>query len=406
MVTIRLQLRIMIAALRMSGVRGLMALISVGLAIAAIMIALGLSRGAESKLKSISDEMDKSTLLIKAGQVQSITGRQGWFTSTNLRNSDLDLLRANITDADAIVPISEGSLKVRFGRFDHTTNVRGVQPSYFELRNLELENGRFIDTEDDNAAARVAIVGAFVAHKLNNDNNMLGLEILIAGVPFTVIGQLSRRGLSSTGGNEDDQILIPVNTALHRVFNVNFYTSFLIYVHDYGKLDAVRSRVKESLRDSHRLAIGSRDDFEILSIAKANEIRRQNGSFLKGISQLFAVITLVIGGCGVFAVTLLNVKDRTAEIGLRMALGAKRRQIAGLFLMEACFLSVLGGIFGSLLGGIGLYLLKWFTEWEITFHSIDVAGAFAISALLGMVTGVFPALTAARLMPVVALRSA
>jgi len=406
-VNLRLQLRIMLAALRMSGARGVMALASVALAIAALMVAMGLGRGADSKLEALSDEMGKSLLLVKAGQVQGLPGRkQGWFGSTNLRDADLDLLRANVSAIATIVPLSEASLKLRLGRFDHVSMVRGAGPAYPALRNLELASGRLLDAADENGAARVAVVGAFVAQKLNGGADMLGAQIRINGIPFEVVGQLGKKGLSGTGGNEDDQVLIPTSTARRRLFNANHYTGMLIQARDGARLDAVRERSAELLRQSHGIGPAEKDDFEILGLLKADEIRRQSSRFLRGISQLFAAITLLIGAVGVFAVTLLNVKDRTAEIGLRMALGARRRQIATLFLLEACLLSLLGGMGGLLLGELGLQALRWTTDWAISFDWLDALGAFAVAAALGLVTGVLPAIKASRMMPVLALRSA
>ena len=404
--SLSLRLRIMIAALRKSGVRAVMALISVGLAVASITIALALNRGAGDELQSVSDRMGKSLFVIKAGRVQALPGQgRGWSPSTRLRDEDIELLRTSISDIATIAPVNEANLKVRHGRLEHATSIRGVLPAYRELRNLEVGSGRFIDDFDNAEARRVAVVGSFVAKKLADGDDMVGAQIRIAGVPFEVIGQLEERGIGGTGGNEDDQILIPGNAALRRLLNVSFYSSVLVQATSSEHLDGVRAQTRVLLRESHAIGPGGKDDFEILSLLKSDSIRKRNGEFLRGISQLFAALTLLVGGAGVFAVTLLNVKDRTGEIGLRMALGARRSSIAGLFISEACLLSLAGGLVGLVLGTAGVHALRWFAGWEMSLRLSDMVGPLCISALLGLTTGVFPALKASRMMPVEALRS-
>jgi len=342
---------------------------------------------------------------VRAGQLLALPGRgTGWFTSTRLKETDVALLDEQIRGIRTVVPILEDSFQVKLDREEMVTSVRGVTPEFLAVRNFRIDEGRSIDDQDGVSRSRVAVVGSFVAKQLNDGFSMVGERIWIGGVPFEVIGQLAEKGVSSEGQNEDDQILIPLETARLRLFNVDFLSRLLVQVEDKDQMAAAEDGAREVLRASHDLDADVKDDFEILALLRANQIRRMNSAFLQGMSQLFAAITLAIGGAGVLAVTFLNVKDRTPEIGLRMAIGARRKDIAGLFVAEACLLSLLGGLAGLLVGWVAVLILQQTTGWQMAVDLRGLSVSLAVSLLLGLLFGVLPAMKAARVMPVEALR--
>jgi putative ABC transport system permease protein len=401
-----LRLRIMFLAMRKSGFRSLMAVGSVGLGIGSMMIMLALSSGAERELQAITERVGKNLFVIKAADVPPLPGRgTGWFTSTRLDRRDEAVLRQQVDGINAIVPIMEGSFSTRLHGKELATTIRGVTPGFPDLRNFQLQEGRFLDDDDGLARSRVAVVGSFIAERLNDGFSVLGETIWINNVPFTVVGQMKEKGFSD-GQNEDDQILIPFETAQRRLLNVDSVTCMLVQVRDPGVLARVQTEARELLRSTHRLAPGTRDDFDILSLLRADQVRAMNSSFLEGLSKLFAAITLAIGGAGVLAVTFLNVKDRTSEIGLRMAIGARQKDIAGLFMSEACLLSALGGMAGIAVGWAAVFVLTKFTQWQMAVEWRGIVIPFLVSVVLGLVFGVLPALKASRVMPVEALRDA
>jgi putative ABC transport system permease protein len=404
---LKLQLRIMVLSLRKSGFRSLLALASVGLGIAAMMITLALGAGAERELQAITEKMGKNLFMVKAGQVLGQASlNRGWYASTKLGRSDVKALGEQIPDIRTIVPILEGSFQVKLNRRELVTSVRGVSLDFPEVRNFQLEEGRLLDDRDGLARSRVAVVGTSVAKRLNDGFSMVGETVWIGGVPFEVVGQLKEKGVSADGQNEDDQILVPLETARRRLFNVDYLSRLLVQVKDPERMAEVESRTREVLRQSHDLDDDVKDDFDILALVRANQIRNMNSAFLKGLSQIFALVTLAIGGAGVLVVTFLNVKDRTSEIGLRMAVGARRKDIANLFVAEACLLSVAGGLFGLLIGGASIVVLKQMTGWQMAVELRGVSVPFLVSVLLGLLFGVFPALQASRVVPVEALRDA
>jgi ABC-type antimicrobial peptide transport system permease subunit len=403
---LKLRLRIMILALRKSGFRSLLALGAVGLGIAAMMIMLALRTGAERELQAIADKTGKNLFLVKSGQVRAQPGRgSGWFRSTRLDRTDIAVLRQEIPAIHTIVPILEGGQQAKYENRNVVTTVRGVTPEFLEVRNFQVEEGRFLDGKDGLAKSRVAVVGSFVAKRLNEGFSLVGQTIWVAGTPFEVVGQLREKGIAG-GQNEDDQILIPLETAERRLFNVDYLSVLLVQVARQDQITPVQEEVREALRATHRLGEGVKDDFEILSLVQARAAGKVNAAFLAGLSQIFAVITLTLGGAGVLGVSYLNVKDRTSEIGLRMAIGARRRDITSLFLAEACLLSVLGGLIGLLIGLAGIAVLRPVTGWQMAVDLRGVAVPFCVSVLIGLASGVAPAMTASRLMPVDALRDA
>ena len=276
-----------------------------------------------------------------------------------------------------------------------------------------MERGRPIDAIDRTAASRVAVVGRFVRRRLGEGRTLLGEErsligetVRIAGVPFEIVGELASKGLGSEGSNEGDQILIPIETASRRLFNVDYLSGMLVQVADRERMAGVQSAARELLRESHRLDKDAADDFEILSSLRAEESRRTQSAFLEGLTKVLTAATLLLGGAGVLVVTYLNVADRTPEVGLRMAIGARRRDIATLFLVEACCLSVLGGLLGLLAGGASIGGLRAITDWPMAVAPGAVATPLIAAVLLGIGFGAGPAVRASRLMPVQALSDA
>jgi ABC-type antimicrobial peptide transport system permease subunit len=401
---LRLQLKIMVVALRQSGFRSVVALAAVSLGIASMMIMMALEAGATRRLEELTSRVGKNLLMVKAAEVvaPAIRGSQRSL-STRLSLDDAALLEDRVVGVATVVPIAERSVRVELGRESLVTTVRGVTPGYLPVRRFEIEEGRALDESDARVASRVAVVGAFVAGRLGDGASLVGESVAIGGVPFEVVGQLRAKGASLEGQNEDDQVLIPVDTAMRRLYDVDYLSRLLIQVDGESWMTPVRQEVRTLLRESHGLHPDVEDDFDVLAMIRGSEIDRMSSTFLENMARLFALVTLSIGGAGILAVTFLNVKDRTSEIGLRMAVGARRKDIARLFVVEACLLSLLGGVAGVVLGSLSVVILRTLTEWTMAIDFRSVAIPFVVSAALGLIFGVVPALRASRVMPVEAL---
>lgn len=400
-------LKIMFAALRKSGMRAVMASISVATTVAAILIAMGLSTGAQHEAEQIADQMGKNLFVIKLVKSRPLPGHgQGWFESHTLKENDVRALQQMRASIDTVVPVLEATRPVKFDRRSAAVVVRGVAPRFLALRNFKVERGRMLDDYDSETEARVALLGAAVAERLGNGANLLGEVVSIGGVPFEVVGILQAKGMSATGGNQDEQILVPIDTAQRRLFNADYYSSLLVQAASAAAMPQAQAESTAVLRVNHRLGDEQRNDFELLDLIKTNQMRERNSTFLRGTSLLFAAITLLVSIVGVLAVAYLNVKDRTGEIGLRIAIGAKRRNIVLLFVSEAVVLSVVGGLIGIAFGFVGIAILHFLTDWRMAIDLLDVLVPFVCSACVGVLAGVLPAIKASRMLPVEALRSA
>lgn len=395
------RLRLMLLTLRRSGARAALAICAVALAIAAMMLMFALAAGAAEQLRRINDQLGRNLLGVSAVEIPATPGRpQGWFVSPRLKWRDVEALRP----VGTVVPIVEIPATAAFERLAIPTTVRGVTADYLELRNFHVAEGRSIDQRDDSGRRRVALIGSYIAKKLNGGFSMVGETIWIGRVPFEVVGQLREKGTSVEGLNEDDQILIPIATAMRRLANTDSFSGLLVQVPGDDDLLPAQVKIREILRASHRLDDDVKDDFRVLSLIRANEMRVRNSEFLQGLAAIFSAVTLVIGGAGVLSVTFLNVKDRIGEIGLRVAIGARPRDITRLFVGEACVLSTVGGVAGLAIGGLGIALLVRLVGWTMAVDARGVLVPFVVSVAIGIVFSVLPALRASAVMPVEALR--
>jgi putative ABC transport system permease protein len=385
-----------------AGLRSLLAAGAVALGIASMTVMLALESGARRALESEAGRTGRDLLTITAGRMRALPGRGGgWVTSTRLDADDAEAISAAVDGVRGVAPMIEGARQVELEGARIMTSVRGVSPRYFSFRGLAVERGRIIDELDNAGAARVAVLGAFVSRRLGPDR--IGDMIRIGGVPFEVVGELEPRGIDATGANEDNQILVPARTAARRLFNVDYLSAVLVQAEDLDRLEEIRRDVRELLRERHKLDEDAADDFDVLSAVRAEEAGRWQSAFVERLARVLTVTTLALGAVGVLIVTSLNVLDRTWEVGLRMAIGARRRDVAGLFALEACCLGALGGQFGTIAGAAAVAVLNRITAWPLEVRPEAIGLALLVSVLLGVLAGAAPAIRAARLEPVRAL---
>lgn len=392
-------------ALRGMGVRAALAVIAVGLGVAAATLRLAVTAGAERELAAVAEQAGRNLLILSAGQELALPGRgRGWVASDRLDRDDAEALAAQVPSLTAVVPMLEGSRRAVLGRESLTTTVRGVPPEYLTLRRFEVARGRAFDAADEADRGRFAVVGAFVARRLAGDESLVGRTVRIGGVPFEVVGELAEKGLSPDGQNEDDQVLIPLETARRRLFNRESLSRLVLQAESAERIEAVDRQVRGLLRQRHRLAPNARDDFDLVPLLRSSLIRHRGAAFLSAMAGIFAATTLAVGGAGVLAVSLLNVKDRTPEIGLRRAVGARRRDVAALFVAEACVLGIGGGAAGLAVGVVAVAVLGPALGWPLAIDGRGILGPLLASLAIGLVSGVVPALRAARVPPIAALR--
>ena len=285
-------------------------------------------------------------------------------------------------------------------------SVLGTGPAYAELRKFQVARGRYLDEEDDRSCSRVAVLGARVAESLFGSEDPVGRTVRIRRVPFEVIGVLASRGASASGSDEDNLVAVPLRTALRRILNVTWLSSIAITLREDASPAEAETLIRELLRRRHRLDVrGVPDDFTIQGQEKMAAMQRTAVRSLTLLTSGLAGVALAVGGAGILALMLLSVRERTAEIGVRLAVGATPTDVLFQFLGEAALLALAGGAGGALLGAAGAFAVASATGWDVVVPAGAYAVALATSLLLGLASGALPAALAARVPPIEALAS-
>jgi putative ABC transport system permease protein len=351
--------------------------------------------------------MGTNLISISDGKVMLIAGRerQGAVVTT-LTPQDAIAIQSGAADLVSMVaPAQSKRLPVKFEEIGLKTNVVGTTPEFLTIRNLHLEAGDMFAGQDDRAARRVAVIGQTMVRDLFGKANALGQTIRIGKVPFEVIGILAPAGVDINGADQDDQILVPLRTAMHRVFNVTYIGNIYVQVRSEQQMDQCASRLNETLRARHRLQTGKPDDFTIQNQAELLKAQQKTQNTFTTLTVGVASLSLAVGGVGILAVMLMSVRERVREISLRRALGARRGDILFQFLFEAVMLSISGGILGVLVGIRSTIVVAQIAGWEAILVPQILLPAVAASAGIGLLFGTIPARKASLASPISSLRA-
>jgi len=373
--------------------------------IAAVTLLFGVGAGAEKAYQAALETMGKNLLSVGSQRKQTDALRGG---SRRYQTLTLGDVRAIMTELDSVVraaPIAMKNFDLRYGGESVNMTVIGTTPE-FQITNVQpLSAGRFIDEFDIRDFTRVAVIGSQVEKELFNGQVAVGERLLIGGAPYIIIGVLQEKGPDTTGSTQDDRVLVPVTTAQRRLLNVDYVDRIFVQAVSKPMLDTAIRQVRELLRSRHGLSANTADDFTVRDQAATlrlmNETQQYLSKFLAGI----AVLTLGLASVGLLAVTLLSVRERVGEIGLRLAVGALPRQVMAQFLSEAVIIALIGAAAGLLVGVFGIIVGAWLLGWQLAVTAMSVAYTFLIAFGLSLLFGAYPALCAAKLDPIVALRA-
>lgn len=401
-------LRLSAGALLRHKLRTALALAGLVIGVAVVLVMVGIGEGAKREVLRQIQKLGVDLLIVTAGEIGPVAGRQsrsGRFIT--LLPSDCDAIARECASVLRTAPGRSGAQRVKFGPLSTVTTILGTTRQFREIRSAPVRRGRYFTDEENAAARRVAVLGARVVEKIFDGMDPIGTQIRIGKVPFEVIGVLAAKGASTDGaGDEDNQVLIPIKTAMRRVFNVDHLSCVYVQVADQDSLPSVQAGIRSLLRERHALDYHRRvDDFNIedqdITLRAESEAA---GSFTAMIIGL-AGISLFVGGVGILSIMLITVKERVAEIGLRMAVGARPRDIVVQFMSEALMLGVVGGALGLTLGLTADFAIGELTEWVTYVPPQWIIAAMSASILMGLAAGVFPAVRAARMNPIDALRT-
>lgn len=391
--TVRLSLRALFA----HRLRTALAIASVSAGVAAVVLTGGIGKRAAAEVRRNVEGVGTNLLVVRPAQVKKVVTRK---TVTGvvktLRLDDCSAIE-QLASIRAVAPAAEGALRVKAESAATLTTVRGTTPVFPDIRRFRVKSGRFFDDDDNRAARRVAILGARVADALFPDDDPVGAQVRIRGTAFDVIGVFAPKGVLADG-DEDNQVVVPIRTALRRIFNSNSLTGILVSVENGHSMDAAQHEIDRAIGERHHT-----HDFEIQDAARMAAMQKKATDSFALLTTGLGALALFVGGSGILALMLMTVKERTTEIGLRIAVGARPRDILLQFLLEATWLSVSGWIIGVALAAIAFTAIATATTWKLGIPLVAVAATFGMAVVIGIGFGALPARKASLISPIDAL---
>ena len=397
--------RIALRALKVNRTRSGLTMLGIIIEVAAVIAMVGVGAGATARIQDQIQSIGSNLIMVLPGSISSNGVRLGSGGVVTLTEDDAKALAMECPAVSVVVPTVRGEVQVIAGGNNWASNVQGVTPNYLTIRDASMMSGQFFTDQDVDSAAKTAVLGQTVAQNLFGDNESTGQVVIIKNVPFTLPGVLTPKGQSPTGQDQDDVILLPISTAKQKVLGTNKANAKAVgslMVQSIGPqaLDQAVAEMTALLRERHKILPGQDDDFTIRNLTEvfaAQETFAQVMSILLG---AIASVSLVVGGIGIMNIMLVSVIERTREIGLRLAVGAKTRDMLSHFLVEAVTLSLLGGLKGIAVGLTSSSLISYFAKWSTQVSPVAVIMAFVFSGLVGVFFGYYPARKAAFLDPI------
>jgi len=380
-------------------------IIGVASVIVMVSVATGAGQAIEDRIKALGTNV----LVVMPGSFTSGGRRAGEGTAVSLSEADLAAIRTKVPNVSAAAGTVSGSAPLVVGDANWTTSVTGVNEDFLEVRDWPVAEGRSFTEAELRSGAKVAILGATTARELFGTVPVIGEQVRIKNVPFTVIGVLTTKGQSGWGGDQDDTALVPLATARRRLFGAeqtvaDNLRSIMVEVSSAGEMNEAQEEIETLLRERRHVRTGGPDDFQVRNMAEFIRARSETQSILSLLLGATAAISLVVGGIGIMNIMLVSVTERTKEIGLRMAVGARRRDILSQFLIEAVTLCVTGGLIGLTIGGSAALAMSIWGEWPIALSPSLVVIALVSAGLVGVFFGYYPARRASLMNPIDALR--
>jgi putative ABC transport system permease protein len=402
-------LRVALAALRVNKLRSALTMLGIIIGVGAVITMVAVGAGAQARVEDQIKSLGSNLIVVLPGNFTAGGARMGSGSQLTISEDDAYALQREVAGVHAAAPRLMGSGQVVFGNSNWATRIEGTSPEFLEARQWDVASGRAFDQSQVDAAAKVVLLGQTVARTLFGEADPVGETVRIRRVPHLVVGVLDRKGQTMVGQDQDDIVLIPITTARKRVLggqqvrnrNVN---AINVRVRDGADMAATEQEIRDVIRQRHKLAASQEDDFYLRNLSEVLAAQEASSQVLAYLLAAIASVSLIVGGIGIMNIMLVSVTERTREIGLRMAVGARGRDILTQFLVEAVTLALIGGLIGILIGAAASVAVGEFAGWRTEVSPASMLLAVGFSGAIGVFFGFYPARTASRLAPIDALR--
>jgi putative ABC transport system permease protein len=403
--------RIAARALRVNKLRSTLTVLGIVIGVAAVVCTVSVGAGAQLDVSEKIRTLGANLLMVTPGAQTTAGARQASGTQPTLTEEDAAAIRRELSDVVAAAPLLSRIMPLVAGNKNWVAFTAGIDPDYLVAREWQITAGRGFTGGEVESGSKVAVIGSVIADELFDGRAAIGETFRIGNVPFTVIGVLDKKGLGAAGRSQDDIVFIPLSTAKSRVLGAVRGTTrdaldlILFKLGDAPATEGVQREIEMLLRQRHRIRDDAPSDFSIQNPA---DVLTARGAAVRSLGILLiavASVSLVVGGISIMNIMLVSVTERTREIGLRMAVGARRRDILWQFLIEALTLTLVGGLAGAGLGAAGAMIIAWKAGWPVLISPWAILLACGCAAAAGICFGLYPAQRAAQLDPIVALRS-
>jgi putative ABC transport system permease protein len=403
-------LRSALQALAANTLRSMLTMLGIIIGVAAVITMVAVGNGATQRVQEQMKGLGSNIMLVLPGGVSQAGVRLGAQTRQRLTEEDAQAIALDIPEVQVVAPTSRTSGQLVFGNTNWGTSIIGVTNEYLEARDWPLASGRLFDAGELAGSAKVAWIGATVARELFGDLDPVDQTIRVRNIPMTVVGVLAAKGQNSMGQDQDDAIMIPISTLRNRIWGGDASSrlkrvgAISVKVRDGADMKAVEEGVKDLLRQRFKVPPGGDDPFQVRNLTEILQAQEESSRIMTLLLAAVAGISLVIGGIGIMNIMLVSVTERTREIGLRMAVGARGKDILAQFLIEAVTLSLIGGAIGVGLGAVATWVVGAFAGWNVSLSLGAVLLAVGFSGMVGIFFGYYPARRASKLLPIQALR--
>ncbi len=406
---VRATAHLALVALAASRARTALTMLGVIIGVAAVVTMMAVGAGAQARVEGQIRSLGSNLIIVLSGSITTGGVRLGAGSQLTVTEDDARAMEREIDSLQVAAPTVRGGVQVIAGNANWSTGLVGVTPGFLEARDWDTAAGRPLTQDDVDGATKVVLLGQTVANNLFGGADPIGQVVRVKKVPLTVVGVLARKGQSTQGQDQDDTVLVPLSTAKKKVLgtsqaNARAVNGILVKVREASAMKGAEQSIRTLLRQRHHLQPGQDDDFTLRNLAEILESQEASSRVLSLLLAAIASVSLVVGGIGIMNIMLVSVTERTREIGLRRAVGARRRDILTQFLIEAVTVSLAGGLVGIVLGVVAAWAIGYFAGWLAPIQARAVVPAFLFAGAVGVFFGFYPARKASRLNPIDALR--